>query len=299
LKTGRKIPQSFLCFFAPRSAIMALLALTVLPTRPAWANDLEKQVKFDYLEKVLTLRHFYSGERLTFHSDGTLQRDAPIGPWTLDGQIEVEDIHLHGAHLLIKGRRIRRIFGAQHDLLDELKTIDSSDKKQKDLEKELRRLTVEIEIALPRENPDEKDVTSAINAVFLTSSESMMDIVPIYWRAYFAKQEGKPLISPDQTKEGVSNFKVGGGVSPPHVFFSPDPEYSEEARKAKFQGTAVLYLVVNASGTPTNLQIVRPLGLGLDEKAIAAISTWKFDPAQQDGKSVAAIVNVEVTFHLY
>jgi TonB family protein len=272
--------------------------MTVLPMQPAWADDIEKQIKFEYLEKVLTLRHFYSGEHLKFQSDGALQGSAPIGPWTLDGQIEVEDLHLHGAQVVIKGRRIHRIRDAQGNLADQLSTIDiSHDKKQKELEKELRRLKVEIEIELPSEKPGEKDVASAIHAVFLGSSESMMDVVPGYWQAYFAKQEGKPQSALHPKKEPVS--RVGGGVSPPRAILRPDPEYSDEARKARYQGTVVVSLIVDASGTPADVQITTPIGMGLDEKAIAAIGAWKFEPSQKDGQPIAVAVNIEVSFRLY
>ena len=279
----------------------ALLALSFLSMRPAWADQgLEKQIKFDYLEKVLTLRHFYSGDRLRFRSDGTLQKDAPVGPWTLDGQIQVEDVHLHGAQLVIKGRRIHRVFDA-HGPQDQLATIkDSHEKQQKDLEKALRHLEVEIEIDLPSEKPDERDVSSAIHSVFLTSSDSMMDIVPAYWQAYFAKQEGRPRTKPEITKGPVYLDKsVRGGVSAPRAIYEPDPDYSEQARKAKYQGTIVLSLIVDSSGAPTDVQIIRPLGLGLDEKAVNAVNTWKFRPAEKDGEPVPVSINVEVTFHLY
>jgi hypothetical protein len=129
---------------------------------------------------------------LRFHSHGTLQGDAPVGPWTLDGQIAVEDIHVRDGLLVIKGRRIYSIFDSQLKPQDQLTAIGNySGKLREDLEKTLRSLKAEIEIELPSEKPHEKDVSSAIHAVFLTDSESMMDIVPSYWRAYFAKQEGK------------------------------------------------------------------------------------------------------------
>jgi hypothetical protein len=153
----------------------ALLALTLLSMQPAWADQgLEKQVKFDYLEKVLTLRHFYSGEHLKFHSDGTLQGNARFDSWTVDGQIEVEDVHLRGALLIIEARRIHRIFDAQGKPLDQLTALKNQPgKQQKDLEKVLQHLKVEIQIELPSQNPDERDVSAAIHAVFLTGSESM------------------------------------------------------------------------------------------------------------------------------
>ena len=98
---------------------------------------------------------------------------------------------------------------------------------------------------------------------------------------------------------GGGPFRVGGGVSAPRAIYAPDPEYSEEARKAKYQGTCVLWLVVGPDGRPREIRVARTLGLGLDEKAIEAVKTWKFEPAMKDGRPVAVQINVEVTFHLY
>ena len=98
---------------------------------------------------------------------------------------------------------------------------------------------------------------------------------------------------------GGGAFRVGGGVSAPKAIYSPDPEYSEEARKAKYQGTCVLWLVVGADGRPKDIKVQRTLGLGLDEKAIEAVKNWRFEPALKDGKPVAVQINVEVSFRLY
>lgn len=98
---------------------------------------------------------------------------------------------------------------------------------------------------------------------------------------------------------GGGAFRVGGGVSGPKLIYQPDPEYSEEARKAKFQGTCVLWVVVGADGKPRDIRVARTLGLGLDEKAIEAVKTWRFEPGKKDDKPVATMINVEVTFRLY
>ena len=98
---------------------------------------------------------------------------------------------------------------------------------------------------------------------------------------------------------GGGVFKVGGGVSAPKKIYDPDPEYSEEARKAKYQGTCVLYLIVGPDGKPRDIRVLRTLGLGLDEKSIEAVRTWRFEPAMKDGKPVAVQISVEVEFHLY
>jgi periplasmic protein TonB len=98
---------------------------------------------------------------------------------------------------------------------------------------------------------------------------------------------------------GGGVFRVGGGVSAPRPIFTPDPEYSEEARKAKYQGTCVLWMIVGPDGKPRDIKVARTLGLGLDEKAIEAVKQWKFEPAMKDGQPVAVQINVEVSFRLY
>ena len=88
------------------------------------------------------------------------------------------------------------------------------------------------------------------------------------------------------------------GVRPPVLLFKKEAEYSEEARKAKYQGTVTLMVEVNPSGTATNLRVVRSLGLGLDEKAIEAVKQWRFKPATKDGQPVTVETQVEVRFRL-
>lgn len=90
-----------------------------------------------------------------------------------------------------------------------------------------------------------------------------------------------------------------GGVTRPRPIYEPDPDYSDAARKAKYQGSVLLWLVVGADGLTHNIRVQRSLGMGLDEKAIAAVSAWKFEPATLDGRPVAVEVNVQVTFRLY
>jgi TonB family protein len=97
---------------------------------------------------------------------------------------------------------------------------------------------------------------------------------------------------------GGGVYRIGGGVSSPIPIFKPEPEYSEEARKAKFQGSVMLAIVILADGTTSNIRVIRPLGLGLDEKAIEAVQKWRFRPSMKDGRPVAVTANVEVNFRL-
>jgi protein TonB len=97
---------------------------------------------------------------------------------------------------------------------------------------------------------------------------------------------------------GGGVFRVGGGVTAPALLFKKEPEYSEEARKAKYQGTVLLYIEVDPSGKATNMKVVRSLGLGLDEKAMEAVRQWKFKPGYKDGKPVTVAATIEVNFRL-
>jgi len=99
---------------------------------------------------------------------------------------------------------------------------------------------------------------------------------------------------------GGGVFRPGvGGVSAPRAIYKPDPEYSEEARKAKYQGTVILGLIVDSFGRPKGLKVEHGLGMGLDEKALEAVRNWKFEPAEKDGKPVAVAISVEVQFRLF
>ena len=98
---------------------------------------------------------------------------------------------------------------------------------------------------------------------------------------------------------GGGVFKVGGGISAPQAVLTPDPEYTEEARRAKTQGTCTLWLIVDAAGNPRDIRVVRGLGYGLDAKAMEAVRRWHFDPALKDGKPVSVQISVEVEFRLY
>jgi periplasmic protein TonB len=89
-----------------------------------------------------------------------------------------------------------------------------------------------------------------------------------------------------------------GRIIRPALLFKVDPEYSEEARKAKVQGTVLLIAEVDENGRTGKIRVVQPLGLGPDEKAIAAAALWRFRPATTDGNPVPYSVMIEVNFRL-
>ncbi len=88
------------------------------------------------------------------------------------------------------------------------------------------------------------------------------------------------------------------GTSPPAVVYRADPEYTDQAKAAKWQGTVVLSVTVDETGKATSIKVVRSLGMGLDEKALEAVEKWQFRPGTKGGKPVATQATVEVNFRL-
>lgn len=97
---------------------------------------------------------------------------------------------------------------------------------------------------------------------------------------------------------GGGLYHLGSGVRAPTVLVQSDAEFSEEARKAKFSGSVQVYLWVEADGTPSHVQVVRGVGMGLDEKAVEAVRKYKFRPATKDGKPVAVDLYIDVNFEI-
>ena len=112
---------------------------------------------------------------------------------------------------------------------------------------------------------------------------------------------GRPAIAqqPSADKQKAEIATAGrDGVSMPKCEYCPDPEYSQEARKKKYEGVVVVMVVVTTEGKATDIQVFKGPGLGLDEKAVEAVRKWRFKPAMKDGMPVAAKVPIECNFRL-
>lgn len=104
------------------------------------------------------------------------------------------------------------------------------------------------------------------------------------------------------TADGTCVNDCGGGTvgTGPIATYQPDPEYSDAGRKAKFQGTCVVSIIIGTDGRVSHATVLQPLGLGLDEKAVEAVMKWRFIPAKDNnGRPMQVTAQVDVTFHLY
>jgi TonB family protein len=109
---------------------------------------------------------------------------------------------------------------------------------------------------------------------------------------------GGPGYGSGTERPGPPVYQAGGSVTRPVVIYQVEPDYSDEARRAKVEGVVTIYFEVNERGLPQNLRIFRPLGMGLDEKAIEAVLKWRFRPGYKDGKPVTVTSQIVITFRL-
>ncbi len=102
---------------------------------------------------------------------------------------------------------------------------------------------------------------------------------------------------PFDADSGIVN--LGWASCGPRAIYSPEPEYSDKARKKKINGTVVLSLTVGTDGLAHDIQVEKKLGYGLDEKAVEAMRKWKFQPELRDGQPIETPIKVEMSFRLY
>jgi len=297
-------------------AAIPIISLAIPPHAPG--QDVQQYLRDQYRGKTFVLRAFPVGDVLHYDSAGAPD-SASSGDWTTDGFVQVTDIHLSDDRLIIKGQRM---VAARLDGQFQLRPLERA--KGSLTKKEL--VHVEIKADPGMHNPSQEQVDAVVSKIFLTSQDTLGNLVPDYWQpcvraglkgtdknCAFAPEvlaiPGLASGSTDSSEaDGASGepnhseggpFPVGKGVRPPRAAYEPEPEFSDAARVAKYQGIVTLSVVVNREGSPTNIRIAQPLGYGLDAKAVQAVEGWKFTPAEKDGQPVAVHIMVEVQFHLY
>jgi TonB family protein len=299
--------------------LAALSILLFLANAPfAAAQDPEQYLRDHYLGKTLILRGFYSANQLRYDSAGVPDK-SEAGDWTEAGFVLVQEIHASNDRVKIKAERL---------------VADSSQKQfqlrpleEQQLGKGRKTVFLKIEADFPQHNPSPEQINALMSKVFFSSQDRIAAAVPAYWKpcvprgvagqdknCSFAPEilavpgvaetdQGGPAEPPQDSDTLRPNelplVRIGKDVRPPKVVFQRDPEFSDSARAARFQGVVVLMLMVNKDGGPTHIRVVSPLGSGLDAKAVEAVQNWKFEPATKDGEPVAVEIAVEVSFHLY
>jgi TonB family protein len=158
--------------------------------------------------------------------------------------------------------------------------------------------TVETYEALAAVSPAHSAMlmNKALDNIFASEIDPLMlSHLPEYWQEYFnSKSQHRPYMPADASIKVVSE-----GMTPPKVLNSIDPSSNEYAQKYGIAGMELLRTVVDASGIPRQIAIARPIGFGLDEKAVDAVKNSHFQPAMLNGQAVPVVIDMVVTFRIY
>jgi TonB family protein len=268
------------------------------------AADLAQKLNAKYKDQVLSLRHPSPSRAQDYASDGSPVKAGNEGPWTLYGRVRIDKIGVDRNTLQAKATRLSC-------------TFDKDGLKQS---RKGEHITIRIRLDHPLASEDE--AAALFGRVFALTDEEIVRSMPDYWRDYLAKnmfgpphpeargglvanrnqRKSDPATAADAKEDADPDkvFHVGlPKVQAPKPQYAPEPEFTEAARKARYQGVVGMNVVVGKDGLIKNPRIVHPLGMGLDENAIATVRQWRFAPGTMDGRPVNVAVYIEVDYHLY
>jgi TonB family protein len=269
---------------------LLIVGLCLLPR--AYAQSSEAQIKSRLAGKPLYLRGCWQDDTLQFNSAGQLSSVSQPGPFTLCG-FEFKEAHIKGDKLLIEGWRIG------------LELIDFKQKRV--LLKTGRAFGPQDEpIHIKINAAPNFDYTQVLDAIFTEGLTELVPSLPSYWQKY-AQENFLPAVDKSWllSAQPVSDSKedkpkrIGSGITPPKIAHAVEPAFDSAARALHYSGKNRIHLWVQKDGTVTHLSIVQALGLGLDERALAAVQRYTFEPATKDGKPIVVELDLEVNFEIY
>lgn len=232
------------------------------------------------------LRGMYAGDKLNFDADGNLIGSARTLPFSLSAVV-IEKVKLGDTELTIEG---------EHAALEFEPMNGRGEPSRTKVVPFGRKLHPGVTITVER-NPAHPDgLDAALERIFSVGfDESLVDSAPEFWRPWL-RHKLDPAAPVDAAPPGIEKIDPKAGVSAPVLRYDPDPQYSEVAREAHVDGMCVVGLVIDAQGKPQQSWIVKPVGDGLDEEAIAVVNQYRFKPAMKHGQPVPVRVNIEVNF---
>jgi hypothetical protein len=184
--------------------------------------------------------------------------------------------------------------GTQAATVEANEALKESNRKLKESTEALKEANEALKAVSPAHSA--MVMNKALNSIFANDIDPvMMSHLPEYWQEYFtSKSEHRQYMPKDASIKVVSE-----GMTPPRVLNSIDPSSNEYAQKYGIAGMELLRTVVDATGVPRQMAIERPIGFGLDEKAVDAIKNSHFTPATLNGQPVPVVVDLVVTFRIY
>jgi TonB family protein len=250
------------CGTMATARVVFLILFAGIATFPCFSADsFQAELQRNLKDQILVLRQPVAGQKVEFGETATATPAEP-GSLQFDSVIQVRKIKLNKTNLTLEAIRLWPFYD------EKLKRVAFTRTDSK----------LRIRIA----GSSAETIRTSLVRIFLNADEMEQ-----FW---------KPL---EVSFKDTEVFRVGSNVSAPQPLYQPEAEYPQAARNLKKTGTVLLQVIVGADGLVRNIQIKRPLGGGLDEKAVEAVKRWRFQPALKDGKPVAVVVNIEIGFNLY
>jgi TonB family protein len=282
-----------------RCALTALLVFLVLPSCLV-AQKTEADLRTRLLKKPLYLRGEWNSDKLAFDAAGHPDKTLPPVSFTLAG-VDIRSVKLTAKELVLDGQRVGLEFDKDVPKRVGLVVRDSTGGTSP------QTMTIRIQ------TPTDGDFTAALDAIFVDSLADLVPQFPSYWQAFAQEHLLPPGTSAapahdaapaaaagtEQPAGTAKPFKMGGPISNPRLLTHVDPGFDNTARAMKYTGTVLVNFMVDATGKTSHFRILHPVGLGLDEQALAAVSQYTFEPAKENGVPVAVELNVEVNFQIF
>jgi TonB family protein len=258
----------------PKAGLL-LFALCLFQIAAARGDSVKDALDQKYKKHVLAVRVPFTGSTEKFDSSGQPAKAPKKGQWVTYGGIYLEKINVDRDTLRLEGPRVM---------------ITSQTKDGKPVLLKLEK-SLKIEIHLDQPLQSAEDAEAMLGHIFYLDPAEAEKYLNPEIRRYDSVAKG-PI-------HHVGKDGVKDGVKAPKPIYTPEPEFSEEARKAKFQGMVHLSITVDETGNVSRVRLERPLGMGLDDNAMQRVKTWRFDPGRLEGQPVAVELRIEVSFNLY
>lgn len=267
-----------------KTTLIALLGMASICMAQTADESLNATLERHYKDQVLILRHPQLTNSQVYDDSGSPTTTGAEGPWTIYGGVKVKKMSVSPSELRIVGERVGFKYA-----FEQTGRIPVSLKEKKPI-------TIQVRLAKPPVSVEEIDLV--IQHVFAANDQALIESVPDFWRSCLERRlkEASGEVKPAAAHEQEELDKK---VSPPKAIHTPEPAYNKIAKRLNLEGTVVLDAVVGIDGLVHRVQIVQPVGLGLDEEAVAIVKKWRFKPGELDGRLVPVEMSLEIGFKLY
>jgi TonB family protein len=265
------------------SAFVVLVLASSAPCRNAFAgstSDFAAVFNSEYQGHVLILRKFYQGSPVVYDLSGNLLKRGDPGAWTSEGVVLVKSVQPVPDGLRFNCHRVEIAFDRKQTHL-----YESGD--------------VEIDIESREQTLSVDKLNDAMTKIFLNPGEGLRKVIPAYWRPFFSSHKRLyRRLQAQLAQSGEFPSRIEKESANLAALSHAEPQIESESQVAGRAVTASFSIIVDKTGRVTEVAIKKPVGLGLDDRAVKVIREWKFKPAEPNGVPVPTLVVAKIRFKL-